>query len=216
MEIDDECDPGCSLEREQKKTMDASTALEIYLARQTNSATTTSTSPSLVFIPASRPKRRRHTENSLESISTRKYPAKTLLYFVRISEECAERVDFKEKRNFFAKLFPDGWGKFFLHVSDAEEAPSPPGLNKKVLEFRLLRTLHVAICPPQNEREEGQSHRVNQRIASEAGVEGWSVPRLEASIWLNEPVDTVQLIDDDKKKGFSQAFLTDMFTKMTL
>lgn len=98
---------------------------------------------------------------------------------------------------------------------EAENVPTPPGFKKKVLEFRLQRAIRVLVCdPPSNSDSKEDSIFTSLALAEPA--EGWVVPDQERALSLVNPVNFIRLVDDDKQKGMSQMFLTDMFARMTV
>lgn len=77
----------------------------------------------------------------------------------------------------------------------------PPAAGLRVCEYLLNRPALIAPEPLQDEQ-----------MLRQMGCDGW-VADGGAAVLLATPGELLRLVDDDKRAGLAQAFLTDMFAR---
>lgn len=148
-----------------------------------------------------------------------KVPARRSLFFGLILHEDA-RVRFSLELDEDVPLVNpfDGSLPTRLYRSDAAVRRGfvvPPGHVLRVIEYRTLRPLRVATLEGGGALGALQSEEERASVLdSGAGFDGWKVD--EDSIAVRNVEEKLRLVDDDKQAGMSQAFITDMFSKMKI
>mmetsp|Transcript_23933 Transcript_23933/g.70502 ORF Transcript_23933/g.70502 Transcript_23933/m.70502 type:complete len:150 (-) Transcript_23933:159-608(-) len=127
------------------------------------------------------------------SFATVKIPAKTMIYL-----ECSNAEEWARVVTGLGSLMP---------ISFALRAPWPVNESARVVECVLTRAVTVAVLPS---HEFAPAHATLDAHA----LDGFQDESTQRITLFDE--EAVNLVDDDKRPGLTQAFISDMFNAMSM